>query len=106
MYTYIYIYDIYIYIYMSIDILLLYIIIIIYIYIYINYHLCIYLFFKIKGVSAVLAYYQERPLWLREKVSFLKTNKQSDHIERYKFKTKFDRSLINNQLSSKILKYL
>jgi len=39
-------------------------------------------------------------------VSFLKTNKQSDHIERYKFKTKFDRSLINNQLSSKILKYL
>lgn len=39
-------------------------------------------------------------------VSFLKTNKQSNHIDRYKFKTKFDRSLINNQLSSKILKYL
>jgi len=39
-------------------------------------------------------------------VSFLKTNKQSDHIDRNKFKTKFDRSLINNQFSSKILKYL
>ena len=39
-------------------------------------------------------------------VSFLKTNKHSDHIERYKFKTKFDRSLINNQFSAKILKYL
>ena len=39
-------------------------------------------------------------------VSFLKTNKQSGHIDRNKFKTKFDRSLINNQFSSKILKYL
>ena len=39
-------------------------------------------------------------------VSFLKTNKQSDHIDRNKFKTKFDRSLINSQFSSKILKYL
>jgi len=39
-------------------------------------------------------------------VSFLKTNKQSEHIDRNKFKTKFDRSLINNQFSSKILKYL
>ena len=39
-------------------------------------------------------------------VNFLKTNKQSDHIERYEFKTKFDRSLIDKQLSAKILTYI
>ena len=50
--------------------------------------------------------YVFNPCDIRSLVSFLKTNTQSDHIERYKFKTKFDRSLINKQLSTKILKYL
>jgi glycosyltransferase involved in cell wall biosynthesis len=39
-------------------------------------------------------------------VSFLKTNRQSENIDRSKFKTKFDRSFINIQFSSQILKYL
>ena len=39
-------------------------------------------------------------------VSFLKTNKQSGPIERLKFMAKFDRSLINNHFSAKILNYL
>jgi glycosyltransferase involved in cell wall biosynthesis len=50
--------------------------------------------------------YVFNPCDISSLVSFLKTNKQSDYIERCKFKRKFDRSLINNQLSSKILKYL
>lgn len=50
--------------------------------------------------------YVFNPCDINALVSFLKTNKQSDHIDRNKFKTKFDRSLINNQFSSKILKYL
>ena len=50
--------------------------------------------------------YVFKPCDISALVSFLKTNKQSDHIDRNKFKTKFDRSLINNQFSSKILKYL
>tara|TARA_B100000963_G_scaffold359796_1_gene388238 strand:+ start:22750 stop:23928 length:1179 start_codon:yes stop_codon:yes gene_type:complete len=50
--------------------------------------------------------YVFNPCDISSLVRFLKTNKQSVHIDRYKFKIKFDRSLINSQLSAKILKYL
>lgn len=50
--------------------------------------------------------YVFNPCDINALVSFLKINKQSDNIDRYKFKSKFDRSLINTKLSTKILKYL
>ena len=50
--------------------------------------------------------YVFNPCDISSLVSFLKTNIQSDHIERYKFKTKFDRSLINKQLSANIINYI
>ena len=50
--------------------------------------------------------YVFNPCDISSLVSFLKTNIQSENIDRYKFKKKFNRCLINKQLSTQILKYL